>query len=770
MLNLLTGQVTHQVSDSTKNTKQKEPLRLVELVQNFIRSCIHSSISPKLRSAVQIQDFKNGKGTNGNQYYELFLQVCFTCVVNRLSLTPTAHSKTFIESIQGYMPHWTPPTKDNIVYATIDEALSGNIVDIEAYLIKLKKDLHIGEEGYPSQVILAGDQQTYVLMKDIQKKYPNHYSWMAVLHGDWHMLQLTAEILRDVLWDGGLKQLSNECGHKKLPTQWQEIHMLLLALHEVLLRKAIINYCDTIDCSVTNYHEFTKWLQNVKSETNMDQTSQFWARITQYLNAYVGYYFSVRSGNWLLRNSCLRALLPIIFAYNHNKYEELCCTAIIDTLTFDDDLIQHFLNGKWTVSVKGRPFRNLALDEAHESVINLRLKTITSRPSHFRTVELSNFMSYLDKIVRGFESLVYRYKQTEPVQQRKRFVCQRTTRMMNLVKDVPFFITNALTNVLCTEQKIDSSVAQDLLSISDVGSERVDKFVQEYIIPLSTGPRKRRKRLRKLATFTQKPSNTREGKRREQELTNIAKNAMSILQANGIAAQTSPYPLAIADIHGNMRSTPKSQFLACLSTCVQFDKVVSTTCNILSNPPRDLGIIVDLLYFIHMPPPPSVTTFYDYFQLLWQQTVSKNVTHQQASYIYIIIDKPDFLPPPWSIVHTSRSRKCKSNQMSMVEPVVTDESEIPHGTVYSSLLANCHAFKAKLIEYITTKFLSQANFSTKQSNYTLIMDSPSLQSLSKVRNGNTYTTEGNQHAGFYLEFFFWGGSWREGHYTYVNLE
>ena len=536
MLNLLTGQVTHQVSDSTKNTKQKELLRLVELVQNFIRSCIHSSISPKLRSAVQIQDFKNGKGTNGNQYYDLFLHVCLTCVVNRLSLTPTAHSKTFIESIQGYMPHWTPPTKDNIVYATIDEALSGYIVDIEAYLIKLKKDLHIGEEGYPSQVILAGDQQTYALMKDIQKKYPNHYSWMAVLHGDWHMLQLTAEILRDVLWDGGLKQLSNECGHKKIPTQWQEIHMLLLALHEVLLRNAIINYCDTIDCSVTNYHEFTKWLQNVKSETNMDQTSQFWARITQYLNAYVGYYFSVRSGNWLLRNSCLRALLPTIFAYNHNKYEELCCTAIIDTLTFDDDLIQHFLNGKWTVSVKGRPFHNLALDEAHESVINLRLKTITSRPSHFRTVELSNFMSYLDKIVRGFESLVYRYKQTEPVQQRKRFVCQRTTHMMNLVKDVPFFITsettNALTNVLCTEQKIDSSVAQDLLSISDVGSERVDKFVQEYIIPLSTGPRKRRKRLRKLATFTQKPSNTREGKRREQELTNIAKNAMSILQAN----------------------------------------------------------------------------------------------------------------------------------------------------------------------------------------------------------------------------------------------
>ena len=61
------------------------------------------------------------------------------------------------------------------------------------------------------------------------------------------MLQLTAEILRDILWDSGLKQLSYECGHKKLPTQWQEIHMRLLALHETLLRKAVLSYYDTTD-------------------------------------------------------------------------------------------------------------------------------------------------------------------------------------------------------------------------------------------------------------------------------------------------------------------------------------------------------------------------------------------------------------------------------------------------------------------------------------------------------------------------------------------
>lgn len=87
-------------------------------------------------------------------------------------------------------------------------------------------------------------------------------SWTHVLHGDWHLLQLIAEMLRDILWDGGLKQLSYDCGHKKLPTQWQEVHMLLLALHETLLRKAVLRYTKSREPDHVNYLEFTKWVSD----------------------------------------------------------------------------------------------------------------------------------------------------------------------------------------------------------------------------------------------------------------------------------------------------------------------------------------------------------------------------------------------------------------------------------------------------------------------------------------------------------------------------
>ena len=222
--------------------------------------------------------------------------------------------------------------------------------------------------------------------------------------------------------------------------------MILLALHETLLCKAV-DSCYTANEPVDkiNYETYSKWLTSLQSEANNKQITQFWVDILSYLNAYVGYYFSVRSGNWLLRNSCLREHLPLIFAYSHNKYEELSCTAIMDTLTFPQDIIQTLLNGGWTVSVRGRAYHNIALDEAHESIINLRLKTITSRPSHFRTVELSNFMSYLDRVVTGLESLLYRNKQTVPVDHRKRYTCQRTARMINLMKDIPLFASSTAT-------------------------------------------------------------------------------------------------------------------------------------------------------------------------------------------------------------------------------------------------------------------------------------------------------------------------------------
>ena len=70
------------------------------------------------------------------------------------------------------------------------------------YLIKLKYDLKIGEPGYPSTVLLAGDQQTFSITKNLQKKHPGKFDWCAVMQtGKQHPGKLTSELLQDLLWD-----------------------------------------------------------------------------------------------------------------------------------------------------------------------------------------------------------------------------------------------------------------------------------------------------------------------------------------------------------------------------------------------------------------------------------------------------------------------------------------------------------------------------------------------------------------------------------------
>ena len=139
------------------------------------------------------------------------------------------------------MSNWTPEVAEKVVYTTVDEAHSGSVQDVGKILSKLKEDLCIGKDGYPSHVIL-GDQQTYAHMKSLKNKYSDHYEWMYPVPGDWHIMKTSADVLKHILADGGFKVFAKQCGHKGDVTQWQDIHNILVVCHESLSRAAILEY------------------------------------------------------------------------------------------------------------------------------------------------------------------------------------------------------------------------------------------------------------------------------------------------------------------------------------------------------------------------------------------------------------------------------------------------------------------------------------------------------------------------------------------------
>jgi hypothetical protein len=282
-------------------------------------------------------------------------------------------------------------------------------------------------------------------------------------------------------------------------TQWHDIHNLLSALHESLIHQVLQTH------DISSGPHFTIWLTQMMKDTNADEISRFWAQTLYFMNAYMSYYFAIWSGNYHLRNAALPILAELFCAYGHNKYEELVCETIKDVITMPDWITEHFLLGEWTVSVTGKYFHNIALDEAHESVINKRLKELTTRPSEYRTVCLANFMAYLDKFMSHLHHVVYKYN-TESTDTSKG-PYDYSHQIVEEVKKVPLFVPGQLRtlhNIFSEKSPVlDSETVHDLLSISNEGQQRMARYIAQYVIhpPLET-PQKRRRR--KMRTFTKK--------------------------------------------------------------------------------------------------------------------------------------------------------------------------------------------------------------------------------------------------------------------------
>ena len=363
----------------------------------------------------------------------------------------------------------------------------------------------IGVDGYPKYVIIGGDQQTYSIMKNLKIKYSDHYEWMYPVPGDWHVMKTAAEVIKNVLYDGGFKQFSAKCGHKGEITQWQDIHNVLTACHAALLRLAVQEF-HTIKQG--NICTSKVWIDGLTTKQNSEVT-QFWCQMLIYLQAYVGFYFSIRSGNWLLRTSCLKKLNELFFAYSRDKYEVLGIHTLADTYTYPDEVLKQFQKGQWTVSAKGRPYHNLALDEAHECIINRKLKQITTRPSYFRMVELSDFMSYLDSVVSGLDSHVFKYYR--PSNQVKNSTCIRANLIYDFIKTKGVFCSTGnktLCNIFVdSPPQLAVANVQDLLQISKKGKEHMLSYIRQYILEPPTELRQKRTR-QKLKTFTKTKNTT----------------------------------------------------------------------------------------------------------------------------------------------------------------------------------------------------------------------------------------------------------------------
>ena len=412
--------------------------------------------------------------------------------------------------------------------------------------------------------------------------------------GDWHLAYNAAQAMAEHIWHGGLDEVAKVCGLPNIThnAKWKDLHPCLLtlwqALHRILMEKFLEhelaandiqqpsdeaapsneNGIGSADCSPPTSSRMKIWLQKVRDGSiSSNKTVIFWARWLQLLDAYVALYVAIRNGDWHLRCAAIRALAPIFFALNKPKYQVLLGQAIMDFRILPHAVLTDFVeNGSFTVSVKGRPGCNQALDEAHESIINLLLKKYVGRASVARLQELAGFLCCVVGALEASKAWLTHYDKKKenalrksPEERNANVILDKWLRpLMNdewACQDFGLRRGFGSSDDSAASAKLpamDAAQVDDLMDFWQRGSERLRTHMQMHSF---TPPLIRRtlKKFVKLKTFAPEVKKPRREAAATRQLVNVIKSYAKKLRKYTSLDPLSSLPAAIATPKGEIR-------------------------------------------------------------------------------------------------------------------------------------------------------------------------------------------------------------------------
>ena len=112
--------------------------------------------------------------------------------------------------------------------------------------------------------------------------------------------------------------------------------------------------------------------------------------------AYIGLFLAIRSGNWKLRVASIKLMTSIFTAFDHQTYRRFIAQHLADIKSIP---ISTFRKGGFTVSLNGRPWHSVALDEAHEMKINKECKTSIVCPTRDYLNRVAGYIPYRAKCI-----------------------------------------------------------------------------------------------------------------------------------------------------------------------------------------------------------------------------------------------------------------------------------------------------------------------------------------------------------------------------------
>ena len=105
--------------------------------------------------------------------------------------------------------------------------------------------------------------------------------------------------------------------------------------------------------------------------------------------------------------AAIKSMAALFTAFDRPNYQKLLPQHIVNILTIPKEILSHLSNGGFTVSITGRPFHSVGIDEAHEMCINKECKEYITRPSADYINRTAMFLPVRAKSMKNIETQLF---------------------------------------------------------------------------------------------------------------------------------------------------------------------------------------------------------------------------------------------------------------------------------------------------------------------------------------------------------------------------
>ena len=188
-------------------------------------------------------------------------------------------------------------------------------------------------------------------------------------------------------------------------------------------------------------------------------------------------------------------MAPVFTAFDHQTYRKLIIAQhLADVYAFPDEVLNIFQAGGFVVSLGGRQWHSVALDEAHEMQINKECETSIVHPSPDYINSVAGYISYRAKCMENLREQMFPEEHktctstlptsilSADAQTRKSIAnIEAQKHLMLSTAHFPTLTQDELGNPF-VEKRATLEQQHDLLHFRDIGQDEFQRHVAYYIL------------------------------------------------------------------------------------------------------------------------------------------------------------------------------------------------------------------------------------------------------------------------------------------------